>query len=44
MIQFTESVHDLLAEALITLIDLLCAHGCLVIFGSLVYDRVADSG
>jgi hypothetical protein len=44
MIQFTESVHDLLAEALITLIDLLCANGCLVIFGSLVYDRVADSG
>ena len=44
LIQFAESVHDLLAEALITLIDLLCAHGCLVIFGSLVNDRVEDSG
>jgi hypothetical protein len=44
LIKLTESVHDLLAEALITLIDLLCAHGSLVIFGSLVDDRVEDSG
>lgn len=44
LIQLAESVHDLLAVALITLIDLLCAHGCLVIFCSFVNDRVEDSG
>jgi len=44
LIQLTESVHDLLAVALITLIDLLRTHGCLVIFGSLINDRVEYSG